>query len=172
MQAGLPPFMTKSINPLEIQAVRRILFLSVEEAAVVIGHCSPQTWASWETGSCQISEAALRTLSELLDWRTNQLAYARARLINEPRGTAFVLWYDTMDNWLTLDDHSPRLWRAEQSLQAALLAEFPERVSLVKFDSLRYANWLGARMDSAEARARWVEDVVSQDVQPDDDHAP
>jgi hypothetical protein len=48
------------------------------------------------------------------------------------------------------------LWRPQQSVCAALLAEFPGRVRLVSVDGPAYADWLGRRNDGEALRSAWA----------------
>ncbi len=64
-----------------------------------------------------------------------------------------VIWYATLDDWLTLNERDPVMWRPQCSV--AVEAVF-FGAHLVKFDSLTYARWLRGRVDSEVLRGEWA----------------
>ena len=77
-----------------------------------------------------------------------------------PDGAAVALvWYDTLDDWATLPGREPAMWRPQQSVCAALLAELPGRIRLVQFDTPAYSSWLIGRTDSEAMRSQWAAGV-------------
>lgn len=146
------------MTPATLQALRRLLFFSTEEAAAMIGGVSPRSWQYWERGERRIPEdvaAAMRWLSE---WRTQAISSAHDRIeaLLADRGEAALVWYPSIDDWLTLPGREPVMWRPQQSVCAALLAEFTGCVTLVAFDGRDYAAWLAGRADNEAMRAQWA----------------
>lgn len=64
-----------------------------------------------------------------------------------------------MDDWATLPNRKQVLWRPQQSVCAALLSGFAERLNLVRFDLPGYAQWLNGRQDGESMRGQWAATV-------------
>lgn len=147
------------MTPATLQALRRLLFFSVDEAAAMIGGVSPRSWQYWERGERTIPADVVSTVNALCAWRAKAIASAESTLSERKRkhghDADFVLiWYQTLDDWLTLSDREPILWRPQCSVVAELAARSGSR--LVAFDSNAYAAWLENRKDSEAMRAAWA----------------
>lgn len=143
----------------ELEALRRLLFFSVPEAAVLIGGVAEQTWRRWEAGSRAVPDDVAQRVNDLVGWR--DLAIGKVTdLINRSGGAgAALVWYSSMDDWASLPGREPVLFRPHQSACATLLAARdgrPHCCSLVVFNGPVYAAWLGGREDSETARSAWA----------------
>lgn len=147
------------MTPTILQALRRLLFFSVEEAALLIGGVSPRSWQYWERGERSIPADVAETVRRLCAWRAQAIAAADSSL-RELRGrggreAALVLvWYQTLDDWATLPGREPLQWRPQCSAIAEIAARHGAR--LVQFDGAEYAAWLGDRQDSESLRGAWA----------------
>lgn len=153
------------MTPTTLQALRRLLFFSVEEAARWVAAdadhpagVSPRAWQYWERGGRPVPDAVAERLRGMVAWRGQALATAEAalqtqrRAHGEPAGIT-VLWYATADDWATLPGRDPAMWRPHQSMLAELVARHGVRP--VPFDGPAYAAWRGRRGDSDSLRAAW-----------------
>ena len=155
------------MTPTTLQALRRLLFFTLQEAASLLaasserpqGVSEPQ-WRQWEDGGQPIpADLALR-ITELVDWRSTALA-ATADTIRQQikdKGVpeaVFIIWYESLDDWTSLPNRDPLMWRLQQAVCAALAAMF-STIRLVSFDAAAYAAWLEDREDSESMRAQWA----------------
>ena len=139
----------------ELQALRRLFFYSVPEAAAQVGGVSERAWRLWESGARSVPEDVAGRMGELLDLRRRVLTVAESRL-SETDGCTALVWYETLDDWLTLAGRHPAQWRLSQSLAAELVARHADRIALVPFVTPAYAAWLAGRTDSESLRAAWA----------------
>lgn len=145
------------MKPYELEALRRLLFFSPPEAAALIGGVAEQTWRRWEAGRRAVPADVAGRLRDLADWRLAAIDAAARQVAAAPATASVALvWYNTLDDWATLPGREPALWRPQQSVSAALLAEFSERIAMVRFDAPAYANWLAGRDDGEHMRAVWA----------------
>ncbi|MBI4997869.1 MAG: DUF1870 family protein [Rhodocyclales bacterium] len=147
------------MTPATLQALRRLLFFSVEEAALLIGDVSPRSWQYWERGDRTIPDDVVETVQRLCAWRAQAIATAEAsiRELQAHHGTqaeSVLVWYQTLDDWATLPGREPLLWRPQCSVIAELAARFSAR--LVAFAGPAYSAWLGKRKDSEALRGAWA----------------
>lgn len=147
------------MTPATLQALRRLLFFSVEEAALLIGGVSPRSWQYWERGERSIPSDVIATVRRLCDWRAQAIAAADASIRelqarHGPRAAVALAWYQTLDDWATLPAREPLQWRPQCSVVAELAARHGAR--LVTFDAPAYAAWLGDRQDSEQMRGAWA----------------
>jgi len=157
------------MQAIELQALRRLLGLSVAEAArwLAADAARPQgveerTWNRWEAGARPVPDNVAAALLELVAWWCEHLAQLRAELASGPAAQPLrVLWYAEPDD---CPPGPPALqrrqrWRPGQAAAAQLLAEAPAgAVQLVSFDPAAFARWrqpLGLADDDA-ARAAWA----------------
>lgn len=141
----------------EVEALRRLLFFSVPEAAALVGGVSEQAWRRWEAGSRAVPADVAHRLRGLADWRRAAIDAAARQIGAAPEGTAVALiWYGILDDWATTPGREPELWRPQQSVVAALAGRFPDRCALVEFNGCAYAAWLGGRQDNETTRAEWA----------------
>lgn len=147
------------MTPATLQALRRLLFFTVEEAAALIGGVSPRSWQFWERGERTIPADVIETIHRLLAWRAQALATATDALAemqarHGPPESFRLVWYQTPDDWATVPGFNPLLWRPHCSVAAELAAN--HGAELVAFDGPAYAVWLGKRKDSEAMRGAWA----------------
>lgn len=153
---------------LELQSLRRLLFFSVPEAALLVA-ASPErltgvqerTWRRWEDGSVPVPENIAQAIMALAGWRSRAVAAMRESVnqmaqAHGDEASLNVVWYDTLDDWASLAGREPVLWRPHCSVVAEAVAA---GARLVEFDSAAYAMWLGKRSDSEPMRGAWASTV-------------
>lgn len=150
------------MTPATLQALRRLLFFSVEEAALLIGDVSPRSWQYWERGERNIPADVTATVERLCAWRAQAVASAEASIRDlqdrhGPQAASVLVWYQTLDEWATLPAREPLLWRPQCSVVAELAARYSAR--LVAFDGPAYRLWLGSRKDGESMRGAWAASV-------------
>lgn len=147
------------MTPATLQALRRLLFFSVEEAAALIGGVSPRSWQYWERGERPIPADVIETMRRLTDWRAKALDAARKSLAglqarHGPAEGIRLVWYQTADDFATVDGFDPLLWHPHCSVIAELAAMFG--AELIAFNAPAYTAWLGKRKDSEALRGAWA----------------
>ena len=155
------------MTPTTLQALRRLLFLSPQEAALFVAASSEQPqgvsdrqWQQWENGEQPVPADLARKITELVDWRSTALA-ATADTIRQQikdKGipeAVFIIWYESLDDWKSLPNRDPLMWRLQQAVCAALAGMF-STVCLVPFNAAAYTAWLAGRDDSESMRAQWA----------------
>lgn len=152
------------MTPTTLQALRRLLFLTSSEAALFVAtnaeHVSEQQWQRWESGDQPIPADLALKITELVDWRATALA-ATADTIRQQikdKGipeAVFIIWYEKLDDWKSLPNRDPLMWRLQQAVCAALAGMF-STVCLVPFNAAAYAVWLADRDDTESMRAQWA----------------
>jgi hypothetical protein len=150
------------LTPATLQALRRLLFFSVDEAASMIGGVSPRSWQYWERGNRTIPEDVIKSIRGLCTWRAQALATAEKQIAelqarHGPAAQVALLWYQSLDDWATLPGREPVQWRPQCSVVAELAARHNAR--LVTFDGPAYAAWLGRRKDSEAMRGAWAAEL-------------
>ncbi len=155
------------MTPTTLQALRRLLFYTRQEAALVVAASperphgvSDRAWRQWEDGDRTIPANVAHNIAALAVWRETALAGALAAIREKAakRGApqrVDLVWYETMDGWISLPSREPVLFRPQQSVVAALAAAVPA-VRLVAFDGPAYSAWLAGRADSEALRAAWA----------------
>lgn len=159
------------MNRTDLQALRRLLFFTPRDAAQFIAASQEQpngvaeeTWLAWESGAQPIPERVADRIAELSEWRSDALAATADNIriqITEKDGmpeSVFVIWYENLDDWLSLPNREPLMWRLQQSVCAGLRGMY-SLVKLVCFDKESYKTWLGDRDDCESARAEWASTV-------------
>ena len=159
------------MTPTALQAIRRLLFFKTQDAAQLIAATteqaqgvSEQTWLQWEKGDTPIPEYIAKKMLELNEWRSLALDATADNIrvqLKEKGGTPesiFVIWYDTLEDWTSLPNREPVMWRLQQAVCASLLGMF-SIIKLVPFNSLAYNTWRADREDSEALRAEWASTV-------------
>jgi hypothetical protein len=152
------------MTPSTLQALRRLLFFSRPEAALLVAASaerprgvSDRAWRQWEAGEFAVPADVSASISRLAEWRQAALDATIKQIASAAGAPGLALvWYESIDEWASLPEREPVLWRPQQSVCAALLAEFPGRINLVVFDGPAYSAWLGRRRDSEVMRAQWA----------------
>jgi hypothetical protein len=159
----------------ELASLRRLLFFSAGEAALLlaaslnrIAGVQESTWREWENGIKPVPEEIAEIVRRLCEWRANAVTLTCAA-IKEAKEQAklktpaeewdmVIVWYATLDDWLTLNDRVPVMWRPQCSVIAeAVLCG----AQLIRFDCVKYAQWLNKRIDSEELRGEWATEESS-----------
>jgi len=156
------------MSPTSLKALRSLLFFTVQDAAQLIAASPDQPqgvsdlqWQQWEDGSTPVPEYVSTRMNELNDWRSMALDATADNIrvqMKEKGGTPesiFVIWYDSLDDWKSLPNREPVMWRLQQAVCASLLGMF-SIVKLIPFDSAAYSTWLSGREDSESLRAEWA----------------
>ena len=159
------------MTPTALHALRRLLFFTAQDAARLIAsnHNQPEgvsedTWLQWEAGSLPIPPEISERMIELSDWRSDALAATADNIriqITEKSGvpdSVFVIWYDTLEDWLSLPNRAPIMWRLQQSVCASLMGMF-SIIRLVRFDAEAYRAWRGKQEDTESLRAEWASTI-------------
>lgn len=115
------------MTPATLQALRRLLFFSVDEAADLIGHVSPRSWQYWERGERTIPQDVADTLRFLVEWRAKAIETVESVTREQSRKRPIIeitsMWYATPEEWLATG--RPEIyWRPQQSATAALIAKY------------------------------------------------
>lgn len=161
------------MTPTTLKGFRRLFFFTIPEAARLIATSkemphgvSEQRWREWESGESPIPETLITRIKQLNEWRSLALDATADNIriqMREKSGTPeaiFVIWYDTLEDWMTLPNRDPAMWRLQQAVCAALLGMF-DIVRLVRFDKSNYQSWLAGRDDTEDSRAEWASTCIS-----------
>ena len=159
------------MTPITLQALRRLLFFTVQDAAHLIAAANrsrktgwEQQWEQWENGEIPIPENVAEKIRELTEWRSTALAATADNIraqIKEKGGmpdSVFVIWYDSLEDWLSLPGRDPVMWRPQQAVCPSLMGLF-SIVRLVRFDLLAYTAWREEREDSDTLRGEWASTI-------------
>lgn len=152
-----------------MQALRRLLFLSRQESALWVAASpdrphgvSDRAWRMWEDGERPVPEDVAGRMLRLASWRLAAVETAgaaiesgRASLPHGSKVNVSLVWYATLEAWITLPGRKPLLWRPQQSVVAEVFGRFPG-TRLVTFDGPAYAAWLAGRPDSEAMRSQWA----------------
>ncbi|MFN7834734.1 MAG: DUF1870 family protein [Burkholderiaceae bacterium] len=163
------------MNPVQLLAIRQLLFFSVEEAARWVAvtpsqpmGVEPALWRQWEDGSQALPAFVEEKLIDLLDFRLDAIEAATEPLDDEEEdeddeeAPLVALWYGCLEDYTSLSGHEHVYWRPECSVVAELIATFGADV--VTFDRTRYQAWLERQsglQDTQETRASWALETVS-----------
>ncbi|WP_299011325.1 DUF1870 family protein [uncultured Shewanella sp.] len=121
-----------SLNSFELQAVRKLLYLDVSEAAEHIGKVSNRSWQYWEAGRTLVPSDVEIKMYELAQWRSMLIKLTLAELVTtKDKSSKITLkWYHNFDAWEAIFPNKNKvLWRLHQSVCAYLFEE-NERVEL------------------------------------------
>lgn len=149
------------MNHTELQALRRLLFFTQQEAAALVGHASHRAWQHWEDGQRAVPADVAERLRMLAQWRGTALLTIEEAIVEShrrhgrPAAEIVLVWYASADDWATLPDRDAAFWRPHCSAMAELLARYPA-IRLVRFDAPAYAAWLAGRADSESMRSAWA----------------
>jgi hypothetical protein len=115
------------MNQYEIQAVRKLLFFSVEEAATLVANVQPRTWQRWEDGTRNVPEDVAHKLCDLLAWRSAAILAAETQIdaaadLHGEAERITLFWFESLADWLGENPDKPEYWRPHQSVLAAVSA--------------------------------------------------
>lgn len=158
------------MNHTELQALRRLLFFSVSEAALLVAASperpqgvSERAWQWWERGERAVPTDVAMRVRELCGWRRHALTAARDQIEAMMRahgaGELALVWYGSLDDWASLPGREPVTWRPQCSVLATLSGEY-SHARLVLFDAPAYARWLAGRDDSETMRGQWAAETA------------
>lgn len=123
---------------------------------MIIAGVSEQAWRRWEAGTRAVPTDVADRLIKLAEWRSTAIKTALDVINTAPEGAQVTpIWYQSIDDWISLPGRETELWRPQQSAIAALMALSPARVAPVRFDGPAYAAWLADREDSETMRSCW-----------------
>lgn len=150
------------MNSIELEALRRLLFLSVAEAAEYVGHCRERSWRKWESGDRGVPDDVADRIRAMIDWR-GQAIQAMVEAISDGEQSSGVVpenivlvWYDSVDDWLTMDGREPALFRPQCSVVAEITAAYGCNIAV--FNPAGYFDWLDSHgwRDSEQMRGQWA----------------
>jgi hypothetical protein len=144
------------MSPAELEALRRMLFFSVKEAASLISNSSEQAWYRWENGLRPVPADIAKAMEQLVLWRQNAIQKA-IDAFSGHEVDIFIIWYPSLEDWISLPGRQALMYRPEQSVIAGLRVHFPHRLKLIQFDREDYDRWRSDREDSEALRIQWVE---------------
>jgi len=157
------------MSPIQLSAIRQLLFFSVQEAASLIAATqeepngvSAALWSEWEAGKKRIPPYIEDTLVELLDYRLDAIEAASEPLDDEDEedheANIVALWYSSIEDFTSLPGYDPLFWRPQCSVVAELIATFG--ADAVEFDKTAYRHWLGDKEDNEPQRSNWAASIV------------
>lgn len=161
------------MSPIQLSAIRQLLFFSVQEAASLVAATqeqpngvSPALWSEWEAGKKRIPPYIEDTLVELLDYRLDAIEAASEPLDDDDEdeegheANIVALWYSSIDDFTSLPGYDALFWRPQCSVVAELIATFG--ADAVEFDKSAYQRWLGNNEDNEQQRANWAATIVRE----------
>ncbi|MDO9094427.1 MAG: DUF1870 family protein [Rubrivivax sp.] len=155
------------MNAPELQALRRLLFFSVAEAARYLAAdeqrpsgVEERTWNRWEAGKVPVPANIASTVRQAVQYRASAIEAMCAQLAQASASagqteTLVFIWYAEVDDW----PHAPVLWRPAQSALASCFADpAAEPVHLVAFDARAFNLWRidQGLADTADVRSAWA----------------
>lgn len=150
------------MTPTTLTAYRSLLFFSTAEAAIFIGKASEPIWIAYEEGDIPIPAEVADKITELIRWREEKLStaeqtFSRFRTVLPQEyelEMPVLVWYPTLDDWMTLPGREPMMWRPRCSVIAQLCAHY--NAVVVPFNGPAYAAWLAGRPDGETMRGIWA----------------
>lgn len=117
------------MNNRELQALRKLFFLSVTEAAEHIGGVSARSWQHWESGKYSVPDDVSKKMDELADRRLNMIEVCEN--VMSEHNVATDIDYDiSFESYESRHSGSSVIdWRMAQSVAAHFLGE---RIANVK----------------------------------------
>jgi hypothetical protein len=115
------------MTPTTLQALRRLLFFSVPEAAEHIGHVTERSWRMWEAGERSIPDDVIECITDMIRWRARASATAEAALKEQTRkhgapAEITLTWYTSAAAWARAEPKHPQMWRPHCSVVAEMCA--------------------------------------------------
>jgi hypothetical protein len=130
------------MTPIELQAFRRLLFLSAAEAARYVAAdlerphgVEERTWNRWEAGDRPVPANIASAVVALVRCRALMIDNLASALACRGSDAAPLPWVADPDDW----GRDRALWRAHQSACAAVLASAPPGTALLAPASQRPA---------------------------------
>ena len=148
------------MNNIELEAVRRFLFLSVPEAARMVSETSEAAWRKWEYGKNPVPvdvQSRLRMMLEYREGVVDMLDGSIGKILDESETGELnipLIWYDSVDDFLTYSEY-PMFWRPYCSAISEICASY-HSIHLVKFNQKSYHEWLNSKQDNEDMRLKWA----------------
>ncbi len=141
------------MTSIELEALRRLLFFSVPEAAKWIAQEDEVEWRRWEADTRAVPSRIAVQMSQLSVWRQQAIAAIDAQ-VRDTKGvdSLALVWYQRPTDILG----DVIFFRPQQSVCAHAKALYGVHISLVQFDHQEYRDWLDGREDSNIERAQWA----------------
>jgi len=118
------------MSPSELQALRRMLFLEISEAAPIIGKCSKRAWQYWESGRSIPPDKVYKSLEMSIKFRNNLFNKAKKEISSSSNKTS-LKWYRLFEDFKNeYKDQNELAWRMYQSIMVGLKAEMPDGIEL------------------------------------------
>lgn len=150
--------MHNPVNGCELEALRNLLFFSPSEAANLIGGASEQAWRRWEQSKKPVPEDVSIQILALVDWRQREIDRHIHLFGLDVHKVHCLPWFYSIDDYLACTGNQEIFFRPKQSVAAALLAEFPKRLILIRFNLESYRNWLelASLPDCEQSQLHWA----------------
>lgn len=158
------------MNSTTLQALRRLLFFTQAEAAALIGGVSERSWIHWERGTRSVPGDVSNRIRDLLAWRINALQAAGEAIteglskapIDADIAPPALIWYTSVEDWMTLPGREPVLWRPQCSVIAELCAT--HNCITIPFDGPAYSRWLNEthQPDLEQTRGLWAASTLQE----------
>jgi hypothetical protein len=150
------------MTPTTLKAFRSLLFYSPAEAAIFVGNVSEAIWTAYEEGELSVPEEVASRIEDLIQWREGKLStaeqtFSRFKTVLPEEfelEMPVLVWYPTLDDWMTLPGREPVMWRPRCSVIAELCARY--KATVVRFNGPAYAAWLAGRPDGETMRGIWA----------------
>ena len=150
------------MNGPTLKALRSLLFFTMDEAAIMIGNVSLRSWQYWEAGQRTIPTDVIDRIEWLIGWRdraiqagTQAIKEMLAQLPEDAEsGPVSLISYASVEDWMSLPDREPVMWKPHCAVTAAMCACLPAQI--VMFDGPAYAKWLAGRDDNETMRSHWA----------------
>lgn len=117
------------MNHLELQALRQLFFMTVEESANYISHDgNVAAWHQWENGESEVPAAIIATFTQMI---TKRKAHINAIIdkINNRIGNNTMRFFPDYASFLAIYSQGDYLeWKVYQSVAAELYAYDLERL--------------------------------------------
>lgn len=141
------------MNHIELKTARKLLNLSIEDAAENIGGVSQRSWKYWENGERPIPQDVERNINFLLDRRKEVIKTVQQKMLNDKADLKHiaVIYYPTPDHCESVLD-----WRFSQSIATTLAHDYGAR--MVIFNETEYTLWLinNGMTDTPDKRSQWA----------------
>lgn len=117
------------MNPLELQALRQLFFMSIDEAATYIANgAESETWRLWESGAQPIPTEVIDTLMLMNKKRKQRLDAIIEKINNRIGNNTMRFFPDYADFRTVYTDGDYIEWKIYQSVAAELYAHNLERL--------------------------------------------
>lgn len=118
------------MNNKELQALRKLFFLSVAEAAEHIGGVSARSWQFWESGKYSIPEDVADRMLNLAQRRLNMIETCEDLINENPESEEIIQqYYSSLESFAARYPAATMIdWRLAQSVAAYFCGEMICRI--------------------------------------------